>query len=110
MCRGVNGFDDDLLLEPDYSTESIDDTMNRIYRETKEVSRFITASRGAQLVMGVESRFPGSTFHAVSATGCNREGDSYPHLSPSRCADPLMSTLVRCGVLSSARGYVAGQG
>ncbi len=109
QCRGLSGFDDDLLIEPEYAAESVDDTMNRIQRETQAVSRFITESRGAQLVMGVESRFPGATFHAVSATGCNREGDTYPHLSPSRCADPFMSTLVRCGVLSAARGSLAGQ-
>jgi Double-GTPase 2 len=108
LCRGVQGFDDDLLLEPDYSAESVDDTMARIARETGQVSRFITGARGAQLVMGVESRFPGATFHAVSATGCNREGDTYPHLSPSRCADPFISTLVRCGVLSTGRSSVAG--
>lgn len=99
LCRGVPAFDDGLLEQPDYTAETMDQTLRRIQQETHAVSRFMAQAKGDNLVMGLAARFPDITFHAVSATGCALQDGTFPSVRPTRCADPLLSVLARRGKL-----------
>lgn len=109
LCRGVPGFSDDLLEQPDYSTTTMNQTLRRIRQETQIVSQFMAQARGDNLVMGLAARFPEVTFHAVSATGCAIEDGIFPSVHPTRCVDPILSVLARRGMLGPPPAFEPGR-
>lgn len=110
LCRGVPGFDDRLLEQPDYAAETMEQTQHRIQQDTRDVSQFMTQAKGDNLVMGLAARFRDLSFHAVSATGCALEDGTYPSVRPTRCVDPLLSLLARRGSLPPPAGSGSDQG
>lgn len=71
----------------------------RISREGAEIGDFIMSYGGSNLVLGLLARVRGLAFHALTATGCNPQGETYPSLNPQRLLDPLFGLLCKYGMI-----------
>lgn len=99
QLRGVDTFDDELLIEPDYDLLPAAAIYKQIEDDGALVAAFMEHSGGANLVASLVHRFSGVTFHPVSATGCDLQDGHFPQVRPIRCLDPLFAVLVRLGVI-----------
>jgi hypothetical protein len=89
----------DLLQEPYYRGASVDSVLHRIEEESDWIARLIEDSGGRDLVAGLQARYPGCTYHTVSATGEAAIDSHFTSVAPFRCLDPLLYGLIKLGVI-----------
>ena len=69
------------------------------------MEEYLTANGGTNLVHSAVHKFPGITFHAVSATGCAPKDEVYRTIEPRRCLEPFLHLLSRTGVIDAGAGH-----
>lgn len=76
---------------------------NRLRQDSDLVEQYMADNGGRNLIISVAHKFPGVTFHAMSATGCAPESGVYPKLEPQRTLEPFLLLLARIGIIDMGR-------
>jgi hypothetical protein len=103
LLVGTDGFPEEVLEPLDHLTEAPYRLVNRLRQDSVLVEQYLAEHGGVNLVGSAVHKFPGITFHAVSATGHAPRAGVYPALEPQRCLEPFLMLLARTGVIDLER-------
>ncbi len=103
LLADTEGFPAPALAPVDHLQDAPYRLANRIKQDSYLVEEYLVANGGANLVHSAVHKFPGITFHAVSATGCAPHNGVYDAIEPHRCLEPFLMLLDRTGVIDLGR-------
>ncbi len=103
LLAGTPGFPDHVLEPLDHEAEAPYRVAARLQQDAHAVAQYLEDSGGQNLVSSALHKFPGLTFHAVSATGCAPVNGTYEKVEPQRVLEPFLLLLQRTGVLEMGR-------
>ncbi len=103
LLEGTEGFPDRALAPLDPGAEAPYRLLSRLQQDSLAVEQYLGANGGQNLVSSALHKFPGLTFHAVSATGCAPHQGAYEKVEPRRCLEPFLLLLDRTGVIEMGR-------
>lgn len=98
-------FPAQVLEELDHPNDAPYRLANRLRQDSVLVEEFMADNGGRNLISSAVHKFPGITFHAVSATGCAPADGVYPKLEPRRTLEPFLLLLARIGVIETGRDH-----
>lgn len=99
LLAGTANFPDTVLEPLDHAAEAPYRIAARLQQDSHAIAQYLEGSGGQNLVSSALHKFPGLTFHAVSATGCAPVNGRYDKVEPQRVLEPFLLLLQRTGVL-----------
>jgi len=103
LLEGTEGFPGEVLEPLEPLSEAPYRLVNRLKQDSLLVEGYIGANGGQNLVSSALHKFPGLSFHAVSATGCAPVNGGYEKVEPRRIVEPFLLLLARAGVIDMER-------
>ncbi len=103
LVDGTDGFPPAVLEDLDHLNEAPYRLRNRLQQDSVAVEQYMAANGGRNLITSAVHKFPGITFHAVSATGCPPVDGAYASIDPKRCLEPFLLLLAKAGVIELER-------
>jgi hypothetical protein len=107
LLVGTKGFPDQVLEPMDHRAEAPYRVAARVQQDSLAVAQYLEDNGGQNLVSSALHKFPGLTFHAVSATGCAPVNGIYATVEPQRVLEPFLLLLQRTGVLQMGQSTYA---